>query len=115
MLPLCGGNIDTNTTILGKCLEKGLAADGRLVKFFVQISDRPGGIAELCTLLGSIGVSIKDIIHERAWTIRIFSALDVEVVCETRDKEHAEQLKEVLHKQYRKFIFGVKNSVPFSP
>ena len=41
MLPLCGGNIDT--TVLGRCLERGLAADGRLVKFTVTVSDRPGG------------------------------------------------------------------------
>lgn len=41
VIPLCGGNIDT--TVLGRCLERGLAADGRLVKFTVTVSDRPGG------------------------------------------------------------------------
>ena len=46
---LSGGNIDT--TVLGRCLERGLAADGRLVKFGVLISDRPGGIAGLTQLL----------------------------------------------------------------
>ena len=45
VIPLCGGNIDT--TVLGRCLDRGLAADGRLVKFSVTISDRPGGMAEL--------------------------------------------------------------------
>ena len=45
VIPLCGGNIDT--TVLGRCLDRGLAADGRLVKFSVTVSDRPGGIAEL--------------------------------------------------------------------
>lgn len=62
---LSGGNIDT--TILGRCLERGLAAEQRLVKFKVTVSDRPGGIAELCKLIASIGVSIKDIMQERAW------------------------------------------------
>ncbi|VEN49515.1 unnamed protein product [Callosobruchus maculatus] len=65
VLLLTGGNMDT--TILGRCLERGLAADGRLVKCKVTVSDRPGGISELCKLIGSIGVSIKDVIHERAW------------------------------------------------
>lgn len=65
VIPLCGGNIDT--TVLGRCLERGLAVDGRLVKFSVTVSDRPGGIAELCRLLANLGVSIKDILHERAW------------------------------------------------
>lgn len=72
VIPLCGGNIDT--TILGRCLERGLAVDGRLLKFSVTVSDRPGGITELCRLVSSLGVSIKDIIHERAWiTSDIFS------------------------------------------
>jgi threonine dehydratase len=72
VLILSGGNIDT--TILGRCLERGLAADGRLVKFKVTVSDRPGGISELCKVIGSIGVSIKDVIHERAWvTSDVFS------------------------------------------
>ena len=48
VIPLCGGNIDT--TILGRCLDRGLAADGRLVKFSCTISDRPGGMAELLRL-----------------------------------------------------------------
>ena len=57
VLPLCGGNIDT--TLLGRCLDRGLAADGRLITFNVVVSDRPGGIAELAKLISSMGVSIK--------------------------------------------------------
>merc|ERR1719384_1759653 len=75
VIPLCGGNIDT--TILGRCLDRGLAADGRLVKFSVTISDRPGGMAELTQLLHQLGVSIKDIAQERAWIKNdIFSVQD---------------------------------------
>lgn len=56
-----------DTTLLGRCLERGLAADGRLIRLKVTVSDRPGGVADLCKLIASIGVSIKDILHERAW------------------------------------------------
>ena len=45
VLPLCGGNVDT--PVLGRVLERGMAADGRLVKFEAVVSDRPGGIAGL--------------------------------------------------------------------
>lgn len=68
---LCGGNIDT--TIFGRCLERGLAAEGRLLRFVVTTSDSPGGISDLCQLLASVGVSIKDIMHERAWIKDIHS------------------------------------------
>ena len=100
VLNLCGGNIDT--TILGRCLERGLAADGRLLKFSVTVSDRPGGIAELCRLISSIGVSIKDILHERAWVTRDVFSVEVKVVVETRDKEHVHELSELLKSNYRK-------------
>ena len=50
---LCGGNIDT--TILGRCLERGLAADSRLVQFAVVVKDAPGGIAKLTKLLSDHG------------------------------------------------------------
>ncbi|XP_034177152.1 serine racemase isoform X2 [Osmia lignaria lignaria] len=104
VLPLCGGNIDT--TVLGRCLERGLAAEGRLLKFAVTVSDRPGGIAELCKMLASIGVSIKDIMHERAWIMADIFSVDVKVVCETRDREHSEQLKNMLHQNYQRVVFG---------
>eukprot|EP00522_Entomoneis_paludosa_P011290 CAMPEP_0172447606 /NCGR_PEP_ID=MMETSP1065-20121228/6884_1 /TAXON_ID=265537 /ORGANISM="Amphiprora paludosa, Strain CCMP125" /LENGTH=444 /DNA_ID=CAMNT_0013198953 /DNA_START=51 /DNA_END=1382 /DNA_ORIENTATION=- len=65
IVPLCGGNIDT--TVLGRVIERGLAADERLVHFYATVSDRPGGIARLTQHLAEEGASIKDIYHERAW------------------------------------------------
>ncbi|KAL7562736.1 hypothetical protein ACA910_013238 [Epithemia clementina (nom. ined.)] len=64
-VPLCGGNIDT--TVLGRVMDRGLAADERLVQFHATVSDRPGGIAKLTTLLPEQGASIKENYHERAW------------------------------------------------
>ncbi|KAK7793991.1 hypothetical protein R5R35_003955 [Gryllus longicercus] len=113
VLLLCGGNIDT--TILGRCLERGLAADGRLMKFKVTVSDRPGGIAELCRLMSSIGVSIKDIVHERAWIKSDIFSVEVKVVCETRDMEHALLLKEKLHQNYQHVLLGEMPSLEESP
>ena len=54
VIALCGGNIDT--TALGRVLERGLAVEGRLVRFTVTVSDRPGGIAELTRLVADLGV-----------------------------------------------------------
>ena len=42
-------NIDS--TVLGRVIDRGLAADGRLLKFSVIVTDRPGGLQELVTLL----------------------------------------------------------------
>lgn len=68
-----------DTTVLGRCLERALAADGRLIRVNVMVSDRPGGVADLCKLIASIGVSIKDILHERAWVVSDIFTVEVKV------------------------------------
>lgn len=80
VLVLGGGNIDTTT--FGRCLERGLASEGRLLRFTATVSDRPGGIAELCRILAATGVTIKDIMHERAWLKDIYS-VDVRMIPHT--------------------------------
>jgi len=98
VLPLCGGNIDT--TLLGRCLERGLAADGRLVTFNVTVSDRPGGIAELTRLLSNVGASVKDIVHERAWVRTATFSVGVRILAETRNRKHSRELLKLIRDNY---------------
>jgi len=101
-----GGNIDT--TLLGRCLDRGLAVDNRLCRFVVRVTDRPGGIAELADLCAEMGVSIKDIFHERAWIRSDVHAIAVKCVVETRDADHSKQLEEKLLATYDHVVWGVK-------
>lgn len=94
VVPLCGGNIDT--AVLGRVLERGLAADHRLCNFTAEVSDRPGGIARLTHLLSEQGASIKDIYHERAWLHTSVDRVRVKCVVELHGKDHAERLKRAL-------------------
>uniref|UniRef100_A0A0K0FCR6 Serine racemase n=1 Tax=Strongyloides venezuelensis TaxID=75913 RepID=A0A0K0FCR6_STRVS len=100
---LTGGNIDT--TVLGRTIERGLAVDGRLIKFDVVVSDRPGGISELTTRIAKLGASIKDIFHERAWLSQTVFAVRVRIICETRDKEHVTEIQQALGKFYSQINF----------
>merc|ERR1711936_1490528 len=59
--------------------------DGRLITSNVVVSDRPGGIADLTKLISSVGVSIKDIVHERAWVRTDAFAVGVKILTETYD------------------------------
>jgi threonine dehydratase len=90
-LVLCGGNIDP--AVLGRVIEMGLVADGRLAQFKTTISDRPGGLAMLTKTLADLGASIKQITHERAFGGADVSKVEVECTIETRDRQH---LNEVL-------------------
>ena len=86
LVPLCGGNIDI--TVLGRVIERGLAADGRLIRLTVPVSDRPGGIADIASRLAALGASVKDIFHERAWLHATVDQVALRVVLETRGHEH---------------------------
>lgn len=94
VVPLCGGNIDT--TVLGRVLDRGLAADKRLVNFTATVSDRPGGIAKLTALLSEQGASIKDIYHERAWLHTSVDQVQVKCVVELQGAEHGKRVHDEL-------------------
>jgi threonine dehydratase len=94
VLVLCGGNIDL--TILDRVIEIGLVADGRLARFTVSISDRPGGLARLAEVIASTGASIKEIVHDRAFSGPDLSEVRVVCVVETTGHDHVKQLHRAL-------------------
>ncbi len=94
VLTLCGGNIDLN--ILDRIIEVGLVADGRLCRFGVVISDRPGGLARLAALIASVGASIKDIAHDRTFSGPDVATVRAVCVVETSDRAHIKTLYEAL-------------------
>ncbi|GMI07030.1 hypothetical protein TrRE_jg3487 [Triparma retinervis] len=97
VVPICGGNIDTTT--LGRVIDRGLAADMRLVRFVATVSDRPGGIARLTSLLAEEEASVKDIYHERSWLQSSVSNVQMRCVLELRGPEHAKRVKDALDRE----------------
>ncbi len=94
VLALCGGNIDL--TMLDRVIEVGLVADGRLTRFTVSIADRPGGLARLAEVIASTGASIKEIVHDRAFSGPDLSAVRVICVVETTGRDHVVELHRAL-------------------
>jgi threonine dehydratase len=94
VLVVCGGNIDP--VILGRVIEKGLVQDGRLTRFTATISDRPGGLAELCRVIAACGASINQVSHDRAFSGPNVSETRVVCTVETRDRKHVAALHRAL-------------------
>jgi threonine dehydratase len=94
VLAVCGGNIDPS--VLSRVIEKGLVHDGRLARFTVTISDRPGGLSELARVIAGCGASVKDIEHDRAFSGPDVSAVNVVCTVETRDHAHLRELRRAL-------------------
>lgn len=90
VLVACGGNIDP--AVLSRVIERGLVQDGRLARFAVEISDRPGGLAALTKIIAQSGASIRDINHDRAFSGPDVSAVNVWCTVETRDASHVRAL-----------------------
>jgi threonine dehydratase len=100
VVSVCGGNVDS--TMLGRVIERGLAADGRLIRFVCTISDRPGGLARLTQRVSDLGGNIKDIYHERAWLgkAQAVDLVHAKCIVETTSREQSEALIEGLKKFY---------------
>lgn len=94
VLVLAGGNIDLN--ILDRIIEVGLVVDGRLCRFSVIISDRPGGLARLAAVIASVGASIKDIAHDRTFSGPDVATVRAVCVVETHDRAHIAALYQAL-------------------
>lgn len=73
-------------------IEKGFVRDGRMTRFTVVISDRPGGLAALS------GASFKDIEHDRVFSGPDLSAGNAVCTVETRDHAHIRALHRALRK-----------------
>jgi threonine dehydratase len=94
VLVLCGGNIDV--TVLARIIERGLVQDGRLCRFMVQISERPGSLARVLTVIAETEASIKEITHDRGFSPPDVAITSVVVVLETRDRAHISEVEKAL-------------------
>lgn len=94
VLILSGGNIDL--TMLGRVIDRGLVADGRLCRFTAVISDRPGGLAQLTEIIARAGGSVKDVFHDRAFSGPDVAAVNVVCTVEAADAAHIRRLYEAI-------------------
>ncbi|CCD98891.1 threonine ammonia-lyase [Bradyrhizobium sp. STM 3809] len=85
-LVLCGGNIDTR--LIASVLTRELAREGRLTQLSIDIVDRPGQLAAVSTLLADAGANIIEVSHQRTFSDLPAKATLLELVIETRDQAH---------------------------
>ncbi|MDB6053846.1 MAG: Threonine dehydratase [Verrucomicrobiales bacterium] len=96
VLLLTGGNIDPLAH--SRVIERGLAADGRIYRFDVLMSDRPGGLAHLSAVLAGAGANVTEILHNRTFAGPDLSRVHVLCTVETRDREHIREIQQSLAK-----------------
>ncbi len=92
---ICGGNIDPR--LLSQILMRGMLRDGRLVTLRVEIQDQPGVLAKVAGLIGEHGGNIIEIHHQRMFSDLPVKSADVDVVIETRNAGHIQQIRNALN------------------
>jgi threonine dehydratase len=94
---LSGGNIDM--TLIGRFIEFGLAAQGRIIVLHTQIIDRPGELLRLLEIMAHLGVNVRDISQSRALPLLPIQQVEVELTLETRNRAHADRTIAVLRER----------------
>ena len=89
-LVLTGGNIDTR--LIASVLTRELAREGRLTQLTLDIVDRPGQLAAVAALLAEAGANIIEVSHQRTFSALPAKATLLELVIETRDRAHLDDV-----------------------
>lgn len=97
-----GGNIDV--TSLNRVINRGLVKAGRDCNLVVQTADKPGQLAEICTIIGKCGGNIMSVKHDRVDTGNNINGCRLLMELETRNMEHVKEIKDAL----RDAGFGVE-------
>jgi threonine dehydratase len=91
---ISGGNIDSG--LLGAILRRHETELGRRVRLFTRVADRPGGLAELLSLVAAARANLVTIEHLREAVPLHVRETGVELTLETRGPEHTEEVANAL-------------------
>lgn len=91
---ISGGNIDM--TMLSRIVERGLESDGRLSYVTVVVPDKPDSIVRLATLAAQQGANILHITQNRHAGEVELGETEVELVLETKGREHVAEIVKTL-------------------
>jgi threonine dehydratase len=89
-LILSGGNIDPR--ILSSIMVRELAREEKIVGIRLIIPDRPGVLGEITTILGRMGGNVLEVEHHRTFLKVPAKGATLDVVFETRDGAHAQEI-----------------------
>jgi threonine dehydratase len=91
---LSGGNVDAG--LLAQIIRRHETQVGRRLVLLARLSDRPGSLARLLTLVGELRANLLDVVHIREGLDLHVRETAVQLVLETRGADHARQVTEAV-------------------
>jgi threonine dehydratase len=93
---LSGANIDLN--VLGRIIERAQVHSGRLTRLAITVGDRPGALAGILQVVGNLEANVVKVQHERSFSDTDVWQVEIELVLETRDASHRDEIVRALGK-----------------
>jgi len=90
VIVLSGGNVDAG--LLAAVAQRNETLKGRRMRLFTRISDRPGGLAGLLTLIADAGGNVVHVDHVRDAVALHVRETGVELTLETRSAAHSDAI-----------------------
>jgi threonine dehydratase len=91
---ISGGNIDV--TLLSRIITRGLAFDGRLVQFQIQLRDVPGALESVLHLFHETNANILEIVHHHYTAGAPIGQINVTITLETKSFDHIAEIEKKL-------------------
>ena len=96
-LVLCGGNIDAR--MLAVVLNREMVRERRLIVYRILGDDRPGMLSAMAAVIGGLGGNIIDVVHNRLALDVPAQGAEFDIMVETRDSAHADEIGQALKDQ----------------
>jgi threonine dehydratase len=91
---ISGGNVDLN--MMDRLLQFGLGAGGRHLRLRTELTDRPGALVGLSTVIAEQGANIFEVVHHRVGSSHSVNVVDLSLTLEVRDRAHGEAVIQAL-------------------
>ena len=89
-----GGNIDV--TILSRVIERGLKMSGRKANITIALSDKPGQLSDVSSLIAQTGANVTSVSYDSTDLDMNITDCYLKIGVETRDYAHIVAIKQVL-------------------
>jgi threonine dehydratase len=93
-LIVTGGNIDPR--MLASVIMRGLVRSGRLSRLSVGVTDAPGSLSRVTSIIAELRGNIVEVSHQRLFSDLSVKNTVLELAIETRDRDHADRIVEAL-------------------
>lgn len=91
---LSGGNIDVLT--ISSMINKGLVSRGRVLKFSVDLPDKPGQLVNISQILARLNANVVKLEHNQFKNLNRFHHVELQVTVETNGEEHIKSIIDAL-------------------